>query len=218
MIRKFDSLSLSSVATRSGKLVECLLRDRSAFRVLMTQGKLQVLGDLASVVAARRDPDDLELLLDTMFAVEGSSARKIQLAVRRGLIEGAARRGEQLPAVLARLPNTKKRLIDKITKLAEENLAIAREGNGASPERLAAIADCAQLDWAKVQPVLTELLRAKHDPRVRVAAVRALATFSKPEVAPAMIAAWDKSPEYQAAALDALLTQPDRNDRVARGR
>lgn len=201
---------LSSVATRSGQLVEFLLRDQSLFRVLLTTSKLQVLSDLASIVAARRDPDELELLLDAVFAVQGNSARKIQLAVRRGLIEGATRRGEQLPAVLARLPNTKKQLADKVTKLADESLAIASDATKPLPERLAAIAECAQLDWAKVRPVLTDLLQAEHDARVRVAAVRALATFTKPEVAPALVAAWDKAPEYQAAALDALLAQPDR--------
>ncbi len=201
---------LSSVATRSGKLVKYLLRDQSAFRVLLTPDKLQVLSDLASVVAARRDPEELALLLDSAFAIKGNSARKIQLAVRRGLIDGATRRGEQLPAVLARLPKTDKSLADKVNKLADESLVKASEGISASGERLAAIADCAQLDWAKVQPVLTELLQAKYDPRVRIAAVRALATFSKPEVAPALVAAWDKSPEYQAAALDALLAQQDR--------
>jgi len=208
---------LSSVATRSGKLVEHLLKQHSTFRVALTPGKLQVLSDLASIVAARREPDELELLLDAVFAVEGNSARRIQLAVRRGLIDGATRRGEQLPAVLARLPVTKKSLADKVTKLADESLAIASDGTKPSPERLAAIADCSQLDWAKVRPVLTELLQAKHEPRVRVAAVRALATFTKPEVAPALVAAWSeatqdqtKAPEYQAAALDALLAQPDR--------
>jgi putative membrane-bound dehydrogenase-like protein len=201
---------LSSVATRSGKLVERLLQDHSTFRVLLTQSKLQFLSDLAAIVAARRDPDELALLLDAAFAVDGNSARRIQLAIRRGLIDGATRRGEQLPAVLARLPKIDQPLADKVTKLADESLVWASEGISSSSERLAAIADCAQLDWAKVRPVLAELLHAKHDRQVRVAAVRALATFTKPEVAPALVAAWDKSPEYQAAALDALLAQPDR--------
>ncbi len=201
---------LSSVATRSGKLVEHLLKQHSTFRVALSPGKLQVLSDLASIVAARRDPDELALLLRLAFAVEGYSARRIQLAVRRGLIEGATRRGEQLPAVLTRLPEKEKALADKVNQIAEENLRLAQQGKGWDTERLIAITACAQLDWKVAQPVLCELLKKEQETLVRVYAIRALAKFNQPEVAPLLLAEWDKSPEYQAAALEALLAQPDR--------
>jgi putative membrane-bound dehydrogenase-like protein len=202
---------LSSVGTRSGMLAAGLLQQGSNFRANgMTPGKLQVLSELASVVAARQDAEELKLLLRATKAVAGPAATSIHLAIRRGLIEGAARRGEQLPAVLTRLPEGSEHLSDFVTKLTHGSLQLASAGPKVTPERLTAISECAQIEWPTAKTVLLELMKPDHDARVRVYAIRAAATFNKPEVAPAIVAAWDNDDEFLRAALQALLSQPER--------
>jgi putative membrane-bound dehydrogenase-like protein len=201
----------SSVPKRAGALLVALFQPDSGLTKQMTADRLQLVQDLAGLVGGRQDPDEVAATLEAILALTGKDAASWQMAVRKGLAEGMLRRGVQLSAFVEKLPEERRALLEKMNKLMDRTIALARDGKGSGAERIEAVAMLAHTDWKTAGPVLTKLLSDEPAGEVRLAAVRALAAFPNPEVAAALVKPWTSyPPAVQGAAIEVLLSQPER--------
>lgn len=199
----------SSVPTRAGALLATLF-DAGIIKQPGTD-RLQLVQELAALVGARQDPTEVVHTLQNTLKLTGKDAAGWQMAVRKGLADGMQRRGTQLSAFVEKLPKDQRGLLEKMDKLMDGTVALARDGKGDTAERLEAVAMLAHLDWKTAGTVLGNLAAEDPTPAVRLAAVRALAAFPNPEVAGLLVKPWATYPPAgRAAAVEALLAQPER--------
>src|SRR6202011_2728077 len=95
----------SSVDRRSGKLIATLFadgltRDASA-------GRLALLRELSAVIGSRQESAEVAGLLESLAALKDKDALRWQMTGLDGLAAGMGRRGTQLAAFLAKLPEEK---------------------------------------------------------------------------------------------------------------
>src|SRR5205085_2093571 len=92
-------------------------------RVLPTEavteaaGRRALIHELSALVGARRDPDEVIGVLDSLDGLKLKDAARWQFAGLNGLAEGMARRGTQLAAFLGSLPAAKRSVVERTGKL-----------------------------------------------------------------------------------------------------
>jgi len=201
----------TAVPRRAGALLCNLLGKNGELLGEATAERLKFVSELAALIGSRQEPREVGDVLEATFALEGSQARAWQMAVRRGLAEGVARRNVAWSDFLGKLPPERQPLGAKLEALLEGMTQLARTGTGHSPERLEAVGALAQVDWKNAEPVLRSLLRDEADEAIRLAAVRAAAAHSQPEVASLLAKSWaGLATSGRRATLEALLSQPER--------
>ncbi len=201
----------TAVPRRAGALLGNLLMKNADLVGEATPDRLKFVSELAALVGSRQEPREVGDVLEAAFAVEGSRATAWQMAVRRGLAEGVARRHVGWSEFLGKLPPERQPLVAKLEGLLAGMTKLARAGTGHSPERLEAVGALAQVDWKNAEPVLASILQDDPDEAVRLAAVRAAAAHSRPEVATLLAKSWASLPaSARRATLEALLSRPER--------
>ena len=199
----------SGIPTRAGALVRALLGNASARKV--TPGLLALVQELTAVVGARRDTREVTGLLETLDGLAGESHARWQTAGLNGLAEGMGRRGMQLAIFLKKLPQDKRGVVAKTEGLLVRAAERGRNDRLPSEERLAAVRLLAHAPWHIAGPPLTGLLAAGNPQEIRLAAVRALAAQTQPEVAGLLLKSWRAyTPALRREVTEALLRQPDR--------
>ncbi len=201
----------TAVPTRAGALLSKLLGTNAELLGETTPDRLKFVSELAALVGSRQESREAGDVLEAAFALEGSRATAWQMAVRRGLAEGVARRHVAWSDFLAKLPPERQPLVAKLEALLEGLTKLARTGTGHSPDRLEAVGALAQIDWKNAEPALRSILRNDADDAVRLGAVRAAAAHSQPEAATLLVKSWaGLPPSGRRATLEALLSQPAR--------
>ena len=201
----------TAVPRRAGALLSKLLGKNAELLGETTADRLKFVSELAALVGGRQEPREVGDVLEAAFALVGLRATAWQMAVRRGLAEGVARRNVAWSDFLAKLPPERQPLVAKLNALLEGLIKIARTASAHSPERLEAVGALAQVDWKNAEPVLRSILRDDADDAVRLAAVRAAAAHSQPEVAGLLVKSWaGLPPSARRATLEALLSRPER--------
>jgi putative heme-binding domain-containing protein len=198
---------VSAVPTRSGLLVDRML----SVQPKPGDGIFAFIHDLAAVVGARQDASEVAGVLRSLRGLNGPAALPLEMNVLGGLADGTGRRGKQLVAVLAALPEEYRPLATWATGAFRQAATIAADARRPQSERLAAVQLLAHAPWDVAGPVLPTLLVGEPNQAVRLAAVGALAAQPGSASAEALLKPWSNlSPAIRREAVSALVRQPDR--------
>src|SRR5262249_20657896 len=145
----------SSVPQRAGALVALLGSD---FDIQVTPARLQLVGELAALVGARRDPEEVARVVKALSQVSGKGRQRWQMAGLNGVADGLGRRGTQLGAFVDQLPKVETEVRRVVAELLHAAAAVARDAKRELPERVDALRLMAHAAWQTASPVLTDLL------------------------------------------------------------
>jgi putative membrane-bound dehydrogenase-like protein len=194
---------LSSSATFSDGVLIPLLAD-PAFADC--EGASPLLHDLAVVIGARNQPAEIRRLWAALK--ERSVAGAALGNVVAGLAAGLKRGGSSLSKLAASSdPET--------AGMIQGTLSSARHST-ADPalslaKRLAAVQLLTHDTFANAEPALRPLFDSRQPRALQVAAVRALGSFTAPQVAEQLLAGWRGfTPAVRSAAIEALLARQER--------
>jgi putative membrane-bound dehydrogenase-like protein len=191
---------LSSMATRSGRMLHFLSEDRSFISTSVGRGLLR---RLAQIVGRRQDRTEVDEVL-TLLAHEADASAQAEMLL--GLGEGLQQRGKKLAAVLKEsksgLTDLLKRLLtDAGAMVADDRAVVERRGQAAKLLGLG--------DFAAARTPLASLLDPRQPLSLQLDAVRVLSGFNDSQVPGMLLAGWPTySPPVRAEVVQALLARP----------
>jgi putative membrane-bound dehydrogenase-like protein len=197
----------SAVPKRAGALLEILLGAK-----LSQPSGLLMLQELAALVGARQDKEEMAQASFALLRLRGADAERRQLAGLNGLADGLARRGARLGLLLHNIKprdglDPARWFDDFLAKLGKE----ARDPKRPADERVPMIRLFAHGSWDSAKTALLPLLTDEPSQEVRLAAVRALAAHADTQTAALLMQAWRAAaPAIRREILEAMLRQPDR--------
>ncbi|WP_422931354.1 PVC-type heme-binding CxxCH protein [Singulisphaera sp. PoT] len=190
---------LSSATESSADLFDALTHDTGFAE---TSSGADVLSNLISVVGARRNPAEMENLLETLARAPGkttSGSKSFQMILALG--ESLRRSGGWLDLAVEK-PEPARRWLDALIHDAKQtclNQKIKLD------DRLASARLVACLSFAKARETLGALLDVRQPEPLQVASLQALAGHAEPEVASMILGHWKEYlPEVRGQAIDAL--------------
>jgi putative membrane-bound dehydrogenase-like protein len=202
---------LSAVPRRAGALMAAMLRPSPMEAAELTKDRLTLVQELAAVVGARRDAEEVTRLLELLSGLTVAGSERWQTAGLNGLAEGMGRRGTQLAAFLQALPAEKRTVAEQTGVLLAQASKRARSASLPAEQRLAAVRLLAHAPWNSARPALTSLLAGGNPQEIRLAAVRALAAQPRAEVADLLLKSWRAyTPALRREVSEALLRDPER--------
>ncbi|MBX6311835.1 MAG: HEAT repeat domain-containing protein [Isosphaeraceae bacterium] len=200
----------TAVPERAGALIRTLLRPEHGLASRVDEGRLALLRELAALVGARRDPDEVTGVLEALWSLDEREAIRWQIAGLGGLADGMGRRGQQLGAFLAERSKAGA-VAGRATALLGAAAQVAEDQSHEPAERVDAIRLLAHAPWEVAEPPLMRLVTDDPSQEVRIAAVRALAAHGRPEVAERLLTPWKVyTPAVRREAAQALLARPER--------
>src|SRR5206468_4267456 len=116
------------------------------------------LRELAAVIGARQDADEVAGLLTLLPAIDGKDAARWQMTGLDGLAEGMGRRGTQLGAFLKTLPEDQRSAAVLADKLLTQAARVAADSKADPAERLTALRLLAHAPWTTAEPILSRLV------------------------------------------------------------
>jgi putative heme-binding domain-containing protein len=198
----------TAVPRRAGALIAALPASKTG---PATPGALALLRELAAVVGGRGAGDEVADLLDTLHNLAGPDPARRQMAGLIGLADGMGRRGKQLSAFLVALPHARKAAGEVAAGLLRQAGEVAADPKRDLADRLAGVGLLAHAPWDTARPVLERLLAEDAAQEVRLAAVRALASQPRAEVAALLLKGWrGLTPAVRREVSEAVLRQPER--------
>ena len=120
----------TAVPTRAGALLSRLFGKNAELLGETTADRLKFVSELAALVGSRQEPREVGDVLEAAFALEGSQATAWQMAVRRGLAEGVARRNVAWSDFLAKLPPERQPFVAKLEASVGRNDKTGSHGIG----------------------------------------------------------------------------------------
>lgn len=207
-----DSWTRSAVASavpeKAGKLLAQLLQD--GLTAARTPGRLALLEELTTQIGARKDRTEAAAVLDALLKAgqhRESDNTYWFLAGVDGLAQGMARRGIRLGDFLQALPAEKHPGVARTQQLLTRAAQIALDEKRPQPERLLAIRLLSHAAWKNAAPALP--LLSSSNQQVRLAAVQALSSHDRPEVADYLLKLWrTATPSLRREVTEALLRRP----------
>jgi putative membrane-bound dehydrogenase-like protein len=176
-----------------------------------TPGRVALLQELAALVGARRDGEEVAALLAGLTALGGKDAQRWQMAGLLGLTDGMARRGTQLGTFLEGLPEGQRKSTRAVEALLGQAAKVGADDKRSTGERLEAIRLLAHAPREVARPVLLRLLKDDAIPGVRLGALRSLAAQPGSDVPKLLLESWSSyTPGLRQEAVNAMLMQPDR--------
>ncbi len=164
----------SGVPTRAGALLRTILKTTADDpRAADDANRLALIRELTALVGARRDPKEVENVLETLLTLDADGGR-LRMAGLDGLAEGMGRSGKTLGDLIATLPESGT-LAERLNALFVQAARVAGDEDREIPARLDAIRLLAHAPWDVAGPHLVDLLQNESRQEVRVAAVRAIA-------------------------------------------
>jgi putative membrane-bound dehydrogenase-like protein len=174
------SAVLSSAAGDPGDLFGRLWGDRE---FVASAAGIALLRQLARVIGARGQSAEISRVMSVMAAGPDMAGREAAL----GLGEGLRHSGRKLTDYLADLPRFAANWLER---LLVKSAGLARDDNSSPDQRARAIALIGQGPADRMLTTLPGLLDSRQPPAVQAAAVRALASIDRPEVAAILLAPW----------------------------
>ncbi|MEO8270676.1 MAG: HEAT repeat domain-containing protein [Aureliella sp.] len=192
---------LSSSLNVSGAMLRELLRDEAWGS---TPGAFETLRQLATIVGGRNQSKELVAVLQALEQVDSSSSVAALRSTLLGLGEGLRRSGASLGTYLLSAPKVQA----SIEQLVEQALELLQSESPTAAQAQSAFATLSLSSLTSAEPTLIKLLDPRRSPAVQLGAVQALAGSNSPQVASAIVNAWDGlSPSVRREAIEVLLSR-----------
>ncbi len=209
----FAQAILSSAKDCSGYILRVLAGD-SDFVNEGSEGQVNLIKQLATVVGARGDVDELAGVFAALTdnEADGSWWRSATIS---GLGTGLSRhRGKlgrtNLPKLLASPPDALAKSAERVKSLLDQNQQVALNGRRSVADRVAAIELLAYQPFASASGSLGTLLAAEQPSAVQAAAINSLSTNGSIDAAKIVLNAWPGlAPSVRGAAVTMLLRRVD---------
>jgi putative membrane-bound dehydrogenase-like protein len=199
----------SAVPKRAGALIATLCQGGLTDQV--RPDTLTLLQELATLVGARRDVEEVARLLETLGGLATKDRFRWQMAGMNGLAEGMGRRSTQLASFLKSLPASKTEVVTWADALLAQSARLAADPKGDPVERLAGVRLLAHASWDTAEPALLRLLKDDATQEIRLAAVRALAAHPRKEVPELLLKPWPGyTPAVRREVVEAMMRSPER--------
>jgi putative membrane-bound dehydrogenase-like protein len=202
-----QTAALSSASRSAPGLLAALSHEKD-FTQSASAAHLQLLTRLASLVGTRATDADLAKALG-LLTEQGGGAW--QAAVLDGLGQGLQNSGRPLARLWEHPPAVLKDAAARARPFFERAAATARDDSRPVADRAAASRLLGHAPFDVAAAPLGELLTPQVPAEVQLAAVRALALHSRPEISDTLLAPWTSySPAVRREVLEALYSRPDR--------
>ncbi|HZY84497.1 MAG TPA: c-type cytochrome, partial [Gemmataceae bacterium] len=200
---------LSSAGHCAPALLEALARDPEFTRGA-TASRLGLLTRLAALVGAKADDAGLARALNLLGA-PGKENGPADAALLDGLGQGLQNSARPLARLWEQPPAALKDAVGRARALFEQAAAVARDNKRPATDRAAAVRLLGRGPYGPLAGIAPGLLTAQAPPAVQLAAVRALALHTRPQVAELLLAPWaGYSPAVRREAAEALFARADR--------
>ena len=210
-----DSWTLTAVLSSCGKqapeLLVTLTGDEQ-FRKAPADRQRQAVLSVASLAAATADDARLASVLGLLRLPPGQAAPAAwQFALVEGLGDGLRNTRRSLAQLLEQTPDSLKAEVRPLREFFAWAARTAPAAMAAPAERLTAVRLLGHAPFAVARPALARLLSPRQPAEVQLAAIRALALHSQPEVAQTLLRAWSGySPVVRRECVEALFARADR--------
>ncbi|HEY2413642.1 MAG TPA: PVC-type heme-binding CxxCH protein [Pirellulaceae bacterium] len=198
---------VSSLAGNEETLAELLISGAYAdAQSPDAKGRLDLIRMLATAVGARGDTTAVGHMMQSagLYAFPKYPGRGF--AALTGLGEGLARRRQKFPDQIAKLPAHSAGILRNLLREVAVN---AGDHKRSEVERTAALQLLAFLDWHDAKQSLVTALSPSESNDVQRTALRSLASFNEPAVAPELLSRWKQlTPPLRDEAVTILLSRP----------
>ena len=175
---------------------------------LQTQAE-PLVRDLATVVGARNQPAEIVWVLGA-FARLNPAAAAVERQFLIGLGNGLKRSGKGLSNLPTPTTSSASLRIDRLVSQAKETAGDDAVG---SDQRLTAIELLATADFGRSSDALAALIAPRVPQTIQMSAIRALAAYTAPEVAPLLLQNYTTlTPGVRGEVIQAMLARSDRVD------
>ena len=164
---------------------------------------------LAAMVGAKGDDAGIARTLILLGKAKADSPEP--MALLGGLGQGMQNSTRPLSKLLGSPPDTLKEAVTRALPIFHKTSAIVRDEKQPLSARLTALRLLTYAPSKIAIDSLVEMLSSQQPLEVQSAAVRALASRSEPQIASALLAAWNRAgPSLRRELLEALFARPDR--------
>jgi putative membrane-bound dehydrogenase-like protein len=202
----------SSVPQQPGALLTAVLSRPLWTSREPTRGQQLLVQELAALVGARRDVQEIGSVLAELTRLSGGPAtQRTQRGVLLGISQALARRGSSLQEQLKKLPSTEANLKQHVDRLFEHAAALAVDASADIASRQQSIELLAYASFDQAGPVLTRLFEQDPQQELRLKAIDALAVHRDESIAGLLLVNFaSQTPALRRAVLDAVIGPPER--------
>ncbi len=207
-----DVWTRSAVATSRPESVAAILNvalhSNEVANARFDSSQSQAIRELAAIVGARRDPDEISSLIRQVCEINRAS-REVRAATLLGLADGCKRRGTALWSLVAALPDGVS-LEKLLTTFFDEEVSTAESVAAPEIARLRALDLLAHSRQQAATKACLRLATESSSQQVRVHAAAALAEHPDESIAPALLASYpEQTPIVRSAIRDSLAVRPE---------
>jgi putative heme-binding domain-containing protein len=202
----------SSVPEQPGALLAAILSLPLWTAREPTAGQQSLVQELAALVGARRDSQEIASVLTDLASLSGGPAsQRTQRGVLLGIAQALSRRGSSLAEQLRKLPPAQANVSKEVERLFEQAAGVAVDGNADVAARQQSIELLAYASFTQAGPVLTRLFQQEPQQELRLKAIDALAAHRDPSIAGLLLANFgSQTPALRRAVLDAVIGPAER--------
>ena len=194
---------MTSVSAVTGSVANQIAMNKT-----LSRGQINMLSDLAGILARQKDQSATLALLEQVTLPE--TALNTKAVVISSLATGLARQRSSLTKLIATSPK-KEALTKQLKNLFQQASEVAADGKKSAVDRQASISLLGFADHALAVDTLSELLTPATSTALQVAAINALAAQRGDDIAETLLENWKGySPKTRREVIDVLLSQQKR--------
>ncbi|MEX2121083.1 MAG: PVC-type heme-binding CxxCH protein [Pirellulales bacterium] len=202
-------LAVAASADRAGMLLKTILDRLAARNMAAGEGELALVAQLARLVGARREPDEIGDLLRLAAGLpSGSNGDRLRLTALAGVADALRNRGGSLQTIVGQAQGHD--VVEQhLSRIFSQAASVAQDADAAPAARRQAVALVSHAGFDLAAPVLIALVEGPTDSELELAAIRALSVHRHDSVREVLVSNLPRrTPAARRAMLEALLADP----------
>jgi putative heme-binding domain-containing protein len=203
----------SAVGQYPGSLLIEILGNAPPPELVSASASQRLVNELAALVGARKDPEEIALVLDHLLHIQPSRTRPEATirSVLLGISQALSRRGLSLAKILSELPKEQQGLANAVTREHERAAQTALDEHSDVAARQQAIDLLAFASFDLAEAPLTTLFKQAPSQELRLRALDALAAHRDERIGPLLLADFpSQTPAMRRSVLDAVIGRKER--------
>lgn len=206
------SAVLSSIGENSSQVLLEILASTDADKREATLAELNVLGDLAHLVGARRKDVEIRKTIESLVSRKNDSkSRKLELAVLTELARGIAWRGGSLAIVIDAIIGQSDRVATNLRRLLEDVANSAKDEQQNAAVRRQCIELLRYVGFKHAGDALITIVQSQKPQELRLLAINSLSAYDAAQIGRVLLLDFQsQTPAVRSAVLDAMLSDAGR--------